>query len=120
MIHRELHVDGSSNVAVVGASPGGSTAAAFLARAGLHTLLLDKARFPCDKACGDAVCTKSLRILHELGLIEAVECEICAVRADTRRNAATSRTVSKTRFRLGNLTAKSRYSKSVGESGRCA
>jgi len=35
VIHRELHVDDSSDVAVVGAGPGGSTAAAFLARAGL-------------------------------------------------------------------------------------
>jgi len=68
VIHRELHVDGSSDVAVVGAGPGGSTAAAFLARAGLHTLLLDKARFPRDKACGDAVCTKSLAYLAFYGL----------------------------------------------------
>jgi geranylgeranyl reductase family protein len=66
------------DVIVVGAGPGGATAAAFLARAGVRTLLLDKAHFPRDKACGDAVCTKSVRILRELGLVEAVEREICA------------------------------------------
>jgi flavin-dependent dehydrogenase len=66
------------DVIVVGAGPGGATAAAFLARAGVRTLLLDKAHFPRDKACGDAVCTKSVRILRELGLVEAVERETCA------------------------------------------
>ncbi|HEY5677074.1 MAG TPA: FAD-dependent monooxygenase, partial [Myxococcales bacterium] len=65
-------------VAVVGGGPGGATAAAFLARAGVRTLLVDKARFPRDKACGDAVCTKSVRILEELGLTGAVEREVCA------------------------------------------
>jgi geranylgeranyl reductase family protein len=69
---------GDFDAAVVGAGPGGSTAAAFLARAGLRVLLLDKARFPRDKACGDAVCTKSVRILRELGLLERVEREVCA------------------------------------------
>jgi geranylgeranyl reductase family protein len=64
--------------AVVGAGPGGATAAAFLARAGVRTLLVDKAHFPRDKACGDAVCTKSVRILEELGLTGAVEREVCA------------------------------------------
>ena len=66
------------DVAVVGGGPGGATAAAFLARAGLRTLLVDKERFPRDKSCGDAVCTKSVRILRELGLVSAVEREVCA------------------------------------------
>ncbi len=64
------------DVAIVGAGPGGATAAAFLARAGVRTLLLDKSTFPRDKSCGDAVCTKSVRILRELGLLEAVEREV--------------------------------------------
>jgi len=66
------------DVAVVGGGPGGATAAAFLSRAGLRTLLVDKERFPRDKSCGDAVCTKSVRILRELGLTGAVEREVCA------------------------------------------
>jgi geranylgeranyl reductase family protein len=71
-------MEGEFDVAVVGGGPGGATAAAFLARAGVRTLLLDKAHFPRDKACGDAVCTKSVRILKELGLTSAVERETCA------------------------------------------
>ncbi|MBO0705324.1 MAG: FAD-dependent monooxygenase, partial [Candidatus Dormibacteraeota bacterium] len=39
------------DVAVVGAGPGGSAAAFFLARAGLDVLLLDRATFPRDKTC---------------------------------------------------------------------
>ena len=66
------------DVAIVGGGPGGATAAAFLSRAGLRTLLVDKERFPRDKSCGDAVCTKSVSILRELGLIGAVEREVCA------------------------------------------
>lgn len=66
------------DVAVVGAGPGGSTAAAFLSRAGLKTLLLDKAKFPRDKSCGDAVCSKSVRILKELGLDAEVRRKVFA------------------------------------------
>ncbi len=69
-------MDERYDVAIVGGGPGGATAAAFLARAGVRTLLLDKATFPRDKSCGDAICTKSVRILRELGLLEAVEREI--------------------------------------------
>ena len=66
------------DVAVVGAGPGGSTAAAFLSRAGLKTLLLDKAKFPRDKSCGDAVCSKSVRILKDLGLDAEVRSKVFA------------------------------------------
>src|SRR5579859_5836770 len=66
------------DVAIVGGGPGGATAAAFLSRAGVRTLLVDRERFPRDKSCGDAVCTKSVRILRELGLIGAIEREVCA------------------------------------------
>ena len=61
------------DVIVVGGGPGGSTAASFLAAKGRKVLLLDKERMPRDKTCGDAISGKSVGILRELGLTEAVE-----------------------------------------------
>jgi len=43
---------------VVGAGPAGSTAAKFLAEAGLDTLLIDKEKFPRDKPCGGGITSK--------------------------------------------------------------
>jgi len=48
---------------VVGAGPGGSTAAYDLAAAGADVLLLDRARFPRDKPCGGGVLVSALRML---------------------------------------------------------
>jgi geranylgeranyl reductase family protein len=57
-----------ADVIVVGAGPGGSTAAALLAKSGLRTLMLDRETFPRDKACGDAVSLSCFRVLRDLGL----------------------------------------------------
>ena len=57
---------------IVGAGPAGSTAALYAHRKGLKTCLLDKATFPRDKVCGDALSGKSIAILHDLGLLEQV------------------------------------------------
>ncbi len=56
------------DVAVVGSGPAGSAAALVLARAGARVALVDKASFPRDKACGDIVGPRGLRVLSELGL----------------------------------------------------
>ena len=61
------------DVIVVGSGPGGSTAACYLGRAGIKTLLLDKANFPRDKTCGDALSGKSMTVVRELGLINEIE-----------------------------------------------
>ncbi len=61
------------DVIVVGAGPGGSACASFLAREGLRVLLVDKATFPRDKPCGDAISGKSAAVLRELGIADAVE-----------------------------------------------
>jgi menaquinone-9 beta-reductase len=55
---------------IIGAGPGGSSAAIQMARAGLRVLLVDKAIFPRDKICGDAISGKSVEILRDLGLID--------------------------------------------------
>ncbi len=55
------------DVVVVGAGPAGVAAAAELARAGRDVLLVDRARFPRDKCCGDGLTTDALRVLEELG-----------------------------------------------------
>lgn len=65
--------DSSFDAIVVGAGPGGSSCAAYLGREGVKVLLLDKASFPRDKTCGDAVSGKSMRVMRELGLVEGLE-----------------------------------------------
>ena len=55
---------------VVGAGPAGSVAALVLARAGARVALLDKARFPRDKACGDFIGPRGLQVLADLGIPE--------------------------------------------------
>jgi geranylgeranyl reductase family protein len=57
-----------ADVAVVGAGPAGSAAAVRLARAGSDVVMLDRARFPRDKCCGDGLTTDALRRLDRLGL----------------------------------------------------
>ena len=53
---------------VAGAGPSGSACAALLAKKGARVLLIDKAKFPRDKPCGDAIGGKALNVLAELGL----------------------------------------------------
>jgi len=52
---------------VVGAGPAGSACAYLLAQKGVRVLLLDKAHFPRDKVCGDAIGGKALGVLARLG-----------------------------------------------------
>lgn len=51
------------DVAVVGAGPGGSTAALRLARAGARVVLLDRQSFPRDKPCGGGLTIRATRLL---------------------------------------------------------
>ncbi|MCY4618085.1 MAG: NAD(P)/FAD-dependent oxidoreductase [Chloroflexi bacterium] len=53
----------SWDVIVVGAGPGGSTAAYDLAQAGAEVLLLDRAQFPRDKPCGGGVLLSAVKLL---------------------------------------------------------
>jgi menaquinone-9 beta-reductase len=60
------------DVVIVGAGPGGSTTAYYLAREGLDVLIVDKASFPRDKTCGDALTPRAVRALDEMGLTDDV------------------------------------------------
>ena len=55
---------------VVGGGPAGSIASMYLKRAGKDVLLIDKAKFPRDKICGDAQGRKLARIMKELGIYD--------------------------------------------------
>jgi geranylgeranyl reductase family protein len=59
---------GRFDVLVVGAGPAGSVAALVLARGGARVALVDKARFPRDKACGDLVGPRGVQLLDDLGV----------------------------------------------------
>ncbi len=59
-------------VIVVGGGPAGSSCAIFLGRAGVKTLLVDKASFPRDKTCGDGITGKSYSMLKELGIEDEI------------------------------------------------
>ena len=57
---------GHYDALVVGAGPAGSIAALVLARGGARVALVDKARFPREKACGDLVGPRGVQTLADL------------------------------------------------------
>jgi menaquinone-9 beta-reductase len=57
-----------ADVVVVGAGPGGATAAYHLAQAGLDVLLLEKSQFPREKVCGDGLTPRAVKQLVAMGL----------------------------------------------------
>jgi geranylgeranyl reductase family protein len=59
-------------VVVVGGGPAGAAAAVLLRRAGHDVLLVDEARFPRDKICGEGVSPEAWRLLELLGAAPAV------------------------------------------------
>lgn len=65
---RDLRTD----VLVIGAGPAGCAAGIELARAGLDVLVVDRARFPRPKTCGDALSNRAVRIVEELGAGDAL------------------------------------------------
>jgi geranylgeranyl reductase family protein len=59
------------DVIVIGGGPSGSSATAFLSKAGKKVLLLDRAKFPREKVCGDGISGRSVGVLRELGLLDS-------------------------------------------------
>jgi flavin-dependent dehydrogenase len=67
------------DVIVCGAGPAGAVAATVLARGGARVLLLDRARFPRDKLCGDTMNPGTVGMLRRLGLTAGFESEALPV-----------------------------------------
>jgi len=60
------------DVAIVGAGPAGSACAAFCARAGLRTLLIEREKFPREKVCGDCLNPLCWPVLRQLEIFERI------------------------------------------------
>jgi flavin-dependent dehydrogenase len=61
-----------ADAVVVGAGPSGAATALLLARSGHRVLLLDRAHFPRDKACGEGLMPSGVAALGRLGVLDAV------------------------------------------------
>ena len=57
-----------ADVVIVGAGPAGSTAAYYLASAGLDVLVLEKSTFPREKVCGDGLTPRAVKALTSMGI----------------------------------------------------
>lgn len=55
-----------TEIAIIGAGPGGSAASLSLSRAAIPHVILDKAVFPRDKVCGDAFSHKVISALNKI------------------------------------------------------
>ncbi|MBS0025785.1 geranylgeranyl reductase family protein [Chitinophaga sp. 2R12] len=55
-----------TKVCIIGAGPGGATAALQLAQLGIECIVVDKAVFPRDKVCGDGLSGKVLTLLERI------------------------------------------------------
>jgi menaquinone-9 beta-reductase len=59
-------------VLVVGGGPAGAAAAYWLAERGRSVLMVEKKRFPRDKACGDGLTPRAVAELEAMGLAESL------------------------------------------------
>src|SRR5437763_227066 len=60
------------DVAIVGGGPAGSTCAAFCAKAGLRTLVIEREKFPREKVCGDCINPACWPILEQLEVAQQI------------------------------------------------
>lgn len=88
-----------TDVIVVGAGPSGSTASAMLARAGCRVLMLDRAKFPRAKPCGDYLNPGCTDVLSRIGVWDAVAAASAPVAG--MRLVAADGTRAPTRFSAG-------------------
>jgi geranylgeranyl reductase family protein len=73
--------DFQADVAIIGAGPAGTAAAAHLGQLGVErVVLVDRQDFPRDKTCGSGVSPKGIQVLRELGVWEEIERESYPIR----------------------------------------
>ncbi|MBI2797035.1 MAG: NAD(P)/FAD-dependent oxidoreductase [Gemmatimonadetes bacterium] len=68
-----MHGSDDAQVIIVGGGPAGASTAVALARAGVDTCLLDRARFPRDKPCAEYLSPQASRVLEAMGTLASVE-----------------------------------------------
>lgn len=66
-------MSGRGRVLVIGGGPAGAAVAWRLASAGVEVLVLERARFPRDKACAEYLSPGATRLLGEMGALEPIE-----------------------------------------------
>jgi geranylgeranyl reductase family protein len=64
------------DIIVVGAGPAGAAISCALAQHGLDVLLLDRASFPRDKTCGDAIPAEAVRLMRDLGMAQRIDAAV--------------------------------------------
>ena len=57
-----------ADVLVIGGGPVGAALGMLLRRAGLRAVVVDRARFPRDKPCGEGLMPSGAAVLRDLGL----------------------------------------------------
>jgi menaquinone-9 beta-reductase len=62
-----------AHVVVVGAGPAGAAISILLAEHGLAVIVLDRARFPRDKMCGEYLSPEAGRVLDRLGVLKTLD-----------------------------------------------
>jgi flavin-dependent dehydrogenase len=62
-----------ADVVVVGAGPAGAAISILLAEHGLAAIVLDRARFPRDKICGEYLSPEAGRVLDRLGVLKTLD-----------------------------------------------
>jgi menaquinone-9 beta-reductase len=95
---------GNADVLVVGAGPAGLASAIAAARQGLHVEVVDAARPPIDKACGEGLMPDSIEALAAIGvdidrsLREEESHPLCGIRFIGRQTSANHYTTAEARF----------------------
>lgn len=89
------------DVIVVGAGPGGSTCAAYLALAGVDVLLLDKEVWPRDKPCGDGQTAVACEFLKDIGIAD----ELASMGFKTKGASFTSPDYNRVNFDMGEASS---------------